>query len=148
MTILETDSDREIETFVAARLQGMLPHWTFNRFPRFSESDYLASADEKVEAFFEIKSRKPTMETMLQRFPEGVILKRRKFDACSTIETLFNIPAWVVFAFGDGRDELAVCRPHLMPARPDVLTGRRDRGLATDEEPMVMIQWNELVRWL
>lgn len=147
MTTLETAFDKDIERYVTARLRQLHMDWTLSEFPMYSEVDYVVTVDAGVRGLLEIKSRKPTMSELQQRHPEGVLLKRRKYEACSTLETLFNVPAWILFAFGNGRDTLAAARPHLLPTRPSILTGRRDRGLATDEEPVVLINWNELEMW-
>jgi hypothetical protein len=137
--MLETAFDKDIERHVIARLRQRDLSVTWHEFPIYSEVDLIGIQDDKARGFLEIKSRKPTMQQMIERFPDGVLLKRRKYEACSTLETTFNIPAWVLFAFGSGRDALAACRPHLLTTRPSILTGRRDRGLATDEEPVVLI---------
>lgn len=148
MTTLETAADMDIETYVVARMRQHVPHWTFSPFPKFSETDYIATNQyNHVVGFYEIKSRKPSMSELQDRHPDGVLLKRRKYEGCSTLESMFNVPAWVMFAFGSGKDRLAAVRPHVLPTRPSVLTGRRDRGLATDEEPVVLIDWNDLEVW-
>ena len=148
MTTLETTSDKDIERYVIARMRQLNPELTFAEFPAYSEVDYVATDQAaSVQGFYEIKSRKPSMNDLTQRHPEGVLLKRRKYEACSTLEAVFRVPAWIVFAFGNGRDTLAAARPHLLPTRPSILTGRRDRGLATDEEPVVLINWHELEVW-
>lgn len=147
MTTLETAFDKDIERYVTARLRQQHMDWTLSEFPMYSEVDYILTDETGVRGFLEIKSRKPAMGELKERHPEGVLLKRRKYEACSTLESLFNVPAWVLFAFGSGKDTLAAARPHLLPTRPSILTGRRDRGLATDEEPVVLISWDELEVW-
>lgn len=148
MTTLETRGDKNIERFVIARLRQLDMNRNYVPFPSFSEVDYIITDADEAKAFLEVKSRKPSLIDLQARHPDGVLLKRRKYEACSTLETVFRIPAWVLFAFGSGRDALAACRPHLLPPRPSIQTGRRDRGLATDEEPVVLINWSELEVWV
>lgn len=148
MTTLETVFDKEIERYVMARLRQLKMDWTWAEFPMYSEVDYMAVSDGAARGFLEVKSRKASMEELQVRHPDGVLLKRRKYEACSTLEATFNVPAWVLFAFSDGKGTLAVARPHLLPPRPSILTGRRDRGLLTDEEPVVLINWDELEVWV
>ena len=147
MTTLETSGDKNIERYVIARLRQMDMGVDYIPFPSFSEVDYFMADSEAARGFLEVKSRKPTLIDLQARHPDGVLLKRRKYEACSTLETVFRLPAWVLFAFGSGRDSLAACRPHLLPPRASFQTGRRDRGLATDEEPVVLIHWSELEVW-
>lgn len=147
MTTLETPGDKSIERYVSARLKQQHMDWTLAEFPTYSEVDYVIVAESKAVGFLEVKSRKPRMSDLKLRYPDGVLLKRRKYEACSTLETVFRAPAWVMFAFGSGRDSLAVCRPHELPSRPSTSLGRRDRGLATDEEPVVLIAWDDLEVW-
>jgi len=147
MTTLETIFDKEIENYVLARLRQRDLGVTWGSFPMYSEVDLIGLQGSDVYGFVEIKSRKATMRDLQEKFPEGVLLKRRKYEACSTLEATFNVPAWVLFAFGSGKDDMAACRPHQLPTRLSVSTGRRDRGLLTDEEPVVLIHWGELEVW-
>jgi hypothetical protein len=144
---LETEKDRGIEYLIRARMEDGYTTW--HKFPSFSAVDYVVTCDcptHRGDAikFVEVKSRKDSMETLTSRHPDGILLKRRKYEDMLQIERTFTMSAEVLFAFESGRGSLASVRPPLISGVEDVYTGRRDRNLATDEEPVVLIPWTAL----
>jgi hypothetical protein len=73
----------------------------------------------------------------------GLLLKHRKIDEMRLLISTTRLPATVVFAFENGEGELYGCRIESLPNKPLQYTGRRDRNLATDEEPVALLNWPE-----
>lgn len=148
MITLETRDDKFKEQFVIRRLFNENPEVQWFPFPQFASVDYVGMRDGQVESLVEVKTRKEPMHAVRQ-YPGGLLLKRRKFSEVATVEVLLNVPTYVVFAFSNGTGHVLAARPAELKPREDVLTGRRDRGLATDEEPVVLLDWDtELVTLL
>lgn len=148
MITLETRSDKFKEELVVRRLFNENPEVQWFSFPQFSAVDYIGIRDRAVESVMEVKTRKESMQAVRQ-YPGGLLLKRRKFEEIAQLEALLNTPAYVVFGFSNGTGHVLAARPAQLKPREDVLTGRRARGLATDEEPVVLLDWDtELITLL
>lgn len=145
---LETAQDKQKENFVVRRLATDTPEVSWIPLPGFSSIDYIGVRDGVVLCAIEIKTRKET-QAKIRSYPGGLLLKRRKFDELIQIEKLLSVPAFAVFAFSNGTGHVMAARPSEIGQKEDVLTGRRDRDLACDLEPVVLLDWNkDLVHWL
>lgn len=136
---LETASDRAIEQKVAQRLAQAVPG-AFYALPPFSAVDYMQVQDGVVVGLWEIKSRKETPEQVSAY--GDLLLKQNKWLELRDLERKLRIPVTVVFAFMNGDGPLLTARPALLPDRPGVSTGRRDRNLETDLMPVVLLDWH------
>jgi len=138
--VLETDNDRACERRVIDRLARRNTATTYIQLPSFSACDYLAvSRFGYATGLIEVKTRKETPE-QIRKFG-GLILKQRKAQELASIGKLLNLPAYVMFGFEDGNGALMQCDIGLLSDKQPVLTGRRDRNLATDEEPVILLNW-------
>lgn len=140
-TYLETAADRVVEGKVIERLTrhhaGTL---TFHPFPTLSACDYITiNSEGRVNSFVEIKSRANSPED-IEKFG-GLLLKHRKVVELHELGALLNTPVEVVFAFDAGDGVLMRASVDDLIYKPLRSTGRRDRGLATDEEPVVLLNW-------
>jgi len=138
--VLETDDDRASERRVIARLAAQTPHLTYIQLPSFSACDYLTVTPYGyAQTLIEVKTRKETPD-QIKKFG-GLILKERKAKELADIGRLLNLPAYVAFAFEHGHGQIMLCDIGLLTDKQPVLTGRRDRNLATDEEPVILLNW-------
>lgn len=139
--VLETATDMEIENRVIVRMfdlyEGAIH---FVKMPQFSAVDYLAIDNHGVAQWLlEIKSRKQT-QAEVRRFG-GLILKQRKAEELTQLSTLLNLRTYCVFAFVNGYGSLYSAETSSFTGKEPVLTGRRDRDLACDEEPVILLNW-------
>lgn len=140
--VLETDLDRVVENYVLGRLLPLHDDGVeYVKTPDMSACDYLVKHGRLVE-LVEIKTRKETAYAV--RKYGGLILKQRKAEEMATLGRLLNVPATVVFAFGNGHGAIyqmeATKALSLTPEIPPVR--RNYRGLACDEEPVYFLDWD------
>lgn len=140
MTTLETATDREAESATIKRISEMNTEILWGKYPQFSYIDYVGILNWEVVGFIEVKSRKEAADKVRQY--GGLLLKQSKWNELRHAEESFRVPAYAVFSFEGGHGEIYRARPALLPDRDGVLTGRRDRNLATDLEPVVLIDWD------
>jgi hypothetical protein len=140
---LETEKDRILERYVMERIVKHLgpPHQAL-RMPKYSIVDYAISNGDAVTSQFELKVRKESMTQV--RSYGGLMLKHRKIADMQKIAELTRIPTIILFAFDQGKGELLFTQPHqIIDLPPEDPPRRRNyRGLATDEEPVVYIDWD------
>ena len=142
---LETERDRHMEQLVIRRIFSDNPEVQWFPCAEFSAVDYIGVRDGKVVKVAEIKTRKQSKAAVMQ-YPGGLILKRRKYEELVHIEQLLNVPTYVYFGFTNGTGHIMQFRPWEFHQRhddeiPDHDLGRRDRNLATDLEPVVLLNW-------
>ena len=145
---LETEQDKHKEQLVIRRIFNDNPEVQWIPCAAFSAVDYIGVRDGKVVKVAEVKTRKQSKAAVMQ-YPGGLILKRRKYDELVHIEQLLNVPTYVYFGFSNGTGHVIACRPNELDPRLDHSLGRRDRNLATDLEPVVLLNWDyDLIDWL
>lgn len=148
MIKLETEHDKHKELLVVARLFSSDQAVTWIPCAEYASVDYVGVRDNRICKVAEIKTRKKTMQEVMQ-YPGGLLLKRRKFEEVAQVEALLNVPAYVFFGFDNGMGDIVACRPATLDPRQDHDLGRRDRDLETDLEPVVLLNWDyDLIRWL
>lgn len=141
--VLETELDRAVEKYVLDRLLPLHDHGVeYVKTPDMSACDYFVKHGRLVE-LVEIKTRKETAYAV--RKYGGLILKQRKAQEMATLGRLLNVPATVVFAFGNGRGAIYQIDSSkaldLVAETPPVR--RNYRGLACDEEPVYFLDWDK-----
>lgn len=146
---LETEADREREQLVIERITQTTPGVSAQRMPQFSVADYAMTCCGKLSSFIELKIRKQTEQEL--RTYGGVIFKYSKLLKLQTLSTLTRAPVVILFAFENGRGPIYGCdvnRVHDYTTHKPA-PRRNFRGLATDEEEVVYLDWdNDLVyRW-
>lgn len=138
---LETEADREREQVVIERITQTTPGVSAHRMPQFSVADYAVTSHGKLSAFIELKIRKQTEQEV--RTYGGVIFKYTKLIKLQTLSTLTKAPVVILFAFENGRGPIYGCdvnRVHdYTPQKP--APRRNFRGLPTDEEEVVYLDW-------
>jgi len=143
---LESAWDRDNEMYVRERLAAFTPAITWVNMPEFSAADLLGFSEGRVVNIVEVKTRKYSRIESERRYPSGLILKRRKLEELITLSDLTNLTALVLFAFEHGSGEILSCMPSTVGEKHNVETGRRDRDLATDREPVVLLDWTKDLR--
>ena len=142
MTItLETDTDRSYEHRVVERLRttDTAPMY-YVQLPPFSAVDYLRlDQNLRIVDFFEVKTRKESAEQI--RTYGGLLLKQRKLEELQSISLMTRVPVRVMFAFNNAEGSILTADVSQIQFKEAIFTGRRDRGLATDEEPVVLLNW-------
>lgn len=143
MPILQTDLDAQLELRAIQRLTEQY-HYTPIKLPEMSAMDYLIAEDGKVVAGIEIKTRKESPEQIKQY--GNIILKWRKYQELNTIANLMNIPTYVLFAFENSEGSLQMLKiANIIDPKPEDPPRRKNyRGLATDEEPVIYVDWSLL----
>lgn len=140
--VLETDLDREVENYVLSRLLPLHDDGVeYIKTPDMSACDYLVK-DGRLAELVEIKTRKEPAYSV--RKYGGLILKQRKAEEMATLGRLLNVPATVVFAFGNGRGsiyQIEASRALDLPAEAPPVR-RNYRGLSCDEEPVYFLDWD------
>lgn len=145
---LETREDKHKEQLIIRRLFVDDPTCQWIPCTDFAAVDYIGVREGEVVKVAEIKTRKQS-KAEVQQYPGGLILKRRKYDELIQVERLLNVPTYVFFGFSNGTGHILASRPAALPKKPDVDIGRRDRELATDLEPVVLLDWDvDLIPWL
>lgn len=146
---LETERDRMLEQAFMNRFMARLPEDTANhRMPQYSIVDYVITRAGEVRYFLELKIRKETVEQV--KTYGGLMLKQRKVLELHQFSEAVKADVWVVFAFANGSGDVLVAQPrHLLNLPPEDPPRRRNyRGLATDEEPVVYLDWSQhLTQW-
>lgn len=140
--ILETDLDRSVERYVLKRLLTLHDDGVeYVKTPDMSACDYLVKQRLLVE-LVEIKTRKEPAYAV--RKYGGLILKQRKAEEMATLGRLLNVPATVVFAFGNGHGSIYQIEAHrALDLRAEEPPVRRNyRGLSCDEEPVYFLDWD------
>lgn len=141
---LETSVDRVVEERVVDRLLPLYePGTQFHRLPSFSKCDYVVTHDGSVVEFVEIKARKEPHFAV--RKYGGLMLKGYKIDDLTSLQHLTETPVNVVFAFGNGNGAFYQAAPASLGTRPRVLppVRRNYRGLAADDDLVVMLDWDK-----
>jgi hypothetical protein len=138
---LQTDTDREIEERIIARLSDHYPGSEFHRFPEFSVCDYIRT-DDGVSEFVEIKARKEPHFSV--RKYGGLWLKKYKAEDLTRLSELTNTPVRVVFAFRNGDGAVYSCDPTTLSDRKAVLPKERRnyRGIAADDDLVYLLDWD------
>lgn len=138
---LETDLDRSYERRVVERLRSVdTTPLQYVSMPAYSAVDYLrVDENSRLVDFIEVKTRKESAEQV--RTYGGLLLKQRKLEELQAIASMTRVPARVVFAFNNAEGAILAADVSHIQFKTPVLTGRRDRGLATDEEPVVLLNW-------
>lgn len=143
MIILETDKDRVLEARAIERF-CQITHTEPEKLPPLSAMDYLIKDFGDIRFGIEIKTRKETVEQVKKY--GGLILKYRKYEELLHIGGLLNIPTYVLFAFENSEGDLLLLNVEDIqnPEPKDPPVRRNFRGLATDEEPVLYVDWELL----
>lgn len=136
---LETQSDKLIEMTVRDRLEMLDPSLLLVPMPDYSAVDFAVWQDDGLTGWIEVKSRKESADQVARY--GGLLLKHRKYVELRTLASLTKLPVFVVFAFESGNGKLLKLDVTKCGNKQIEYTGRRDRGLATDEEPVVLFNW-------
>lgn len=145
--ILETDTDRSVETATIRRILTIATTGSIAiRLPALSAVDYALIRDGIVTAMIEIKTRKESVEHISGY--GGLMLKHRKVVELQNLGTYLQVPVIVAFAFDNGTGPILICDPStLTDVEPMPPPRRRNyRGLACDEEPVVYLDWTRHLR--
>lgn len=138
--ILETELDRARERRVMERV-AKYTGLSWSRFPAMSPIDFQTSRNGTITAFVDVKVRKEPME-QVQQYGD-LMLKHRKVLEYAAVTAHTGVPCLVLYAFGNGEKSIRVIDPtkvaHLTPVAPP--QRRNFRGLACDEEPVLMCGW-------
>ena len=145
---LETEQDKHKEQLVIRRIFNDNPEVQWIPCADYAAVDYIGVRDNQVVKVAEIKTRKKPKHEVME-YPGGLMLKRRKVNELVAIERILNVPAYVFFGFSNGTGHVIACRPNELDPQLDHSLGRRDRNLATDLEPVVLLNWDyDLIDWL
>lgn len=140
MVTLETQTDRDGETYTMLRLWEHYGYARLGRNAAFSECDY-AVYDEygEVVEYIEVKNRKEGH--FASTFKDGVILKVAKVQDLCELSERTGKPVSVVFAFRSGQGAIFRVDPrglgYLTPVAPP--ERRIYRGLECDDDPVYMV---------
>ena len=135
--ILHTDKDVQQENALAAKLSEK---WKceFNRFPQMARVDWFLSRGEELLAFLEMKRRyckHDQFPTVFFDFPKwAVVTEMSRAAGCK---------GYVVWEFDDG---IWLANVDDIDPRVAKVTGRKDRGLASDFTPAIEIHMDVLTQ--
>lgn len=141
--VLETEVDRVREDYVINRFVGVLGNGTgAHRMPKFSAVDFVLTRGGHAVAGVELKVRKETVEQVKNY--GGLILKHRKMSDLLLFADITKMHTYVAFAFDNGLGPILITQPHLLTdLTPEAPPRRRNyRGLATDEELVLYLDWD------
>ena len=144
---LETETDKFREDGVIDRIvRFMGPPSQAHRLPQFSLADFIITNRGVAVALIELKIRKETVEQI--KGYGGLMLKHRKVTDLNALAEMTKMHTFVMFAFENGTGPILVTQPHLIKDLPpeDPPRRRNYRGLATDEEPVVYLDWDQHLR--
>lgn len=143
MIVLETKQDKNLERRAIGRFTALTQTEAIE-LPQMSAMDYLIMSYGELVAGIEVKTRKETPEVV--KGYGGIILKYRKYQELTQLAELLNLPVFVLFAFENSEGELLLLDLRKIenpePKQPPVR--KNYRGLATDEEPVLFIDWGLL----
>ena len=146
--ILETALDRDREELTIMRLVHKTGAQA-QRLPPFSVADYVITLENTVKSFVELKIRKETEQQV--RSYGGVMFKHKKLLALQNLSALTNTPVIIVFAFENGVGTICGAAASKIPDyTPETPPRRRNyRGLPTDEEKVIYLDWEKdlFYRW-
>lgn len=144
---LETTADIILEARTIHRLLTIASEGTSaERLPVMSAVDFILIRDGLATGLIEVKTRKESLER-IQSYG-GLMLKHKKLTELQTLSSLLNISTFVVFAFDNAEGPLLLCDSTKI-INPDPVTPpvrRNFRGLACDEDPVVMLDWEKDLR--
>lgn len=139
---LETTDDQLAERRVIHRLTHADNGLTdYVKFPPYSACDYAAVTrnGRRVLSLVEVKTRKSSPEDIKPH--GGLLIKQRKVEEMLQLSSLLSCPAYIVFGFQNGAGQLMSVDVRQLHGHQPVYTGRRDRDLACDEEPVFLLNW-------
>lgn len=143
MIILETPKDKSLERRAVGRFTSITTTEAIE-MPRMSAVDYLIKDFGEVAAGLEVKTRKETPQVVMGY--GGLILKNRKYLELKQIGELLNLPMYVLFAFENSEGDLLLLNVNSItnPEPRDPPKRKNYRGLATDEELVLFVDWELL----
>ena len=143
MIVLETLKDKSLERRAIGRFTSLTTTEAIE-MPRMSAVDYFIKDFGEEAAGLEVKTRKET--PAIVKGYGGLILKNRKYLELKQIGELLNTPMFVLFAFENSEGELLLLNVNSItnPEPRDPPVRKNYRGLATDEELVLFIDWDLL----
>lgn len=143
MIVLETKQDKNLERRAIGRFTALTQTEAIE-LPQMSAMDYLIMSYGEVVAGVEVKTRKETPEVV--KAYGGIILKYRKYQELTQLGELLNLPVFVLFAFENSEGDLLLLdvRKIKNPEPQEPPVRKNYRGLATDEESVLFIDWGLL----
>ena len=124
---------------VLGRLMGDHLYASPREMPEYSPVDYYFECRRRVVAWAEMKGR--------TRYELGKLgsafASVRKWSSLQHTSLAFHIPAHYVWGFQDGAYCVDVHKVHVHSPKVE---GRTDRGLANDQEPIVLVSKEDCIQ--